>query len=85
MKYSDIISPVLTDKEIIEKLYNECEIEPYLFYTNINKFGFEKNIKIIDPNWFLSLLPDYDESTYNFIEKKMNVALDRECTFIPFP
>lgn len=45
-----------------------------------------KNIKIFDFNWFPSLkVSNYDNSTYDRVEKITGLVLDRKVNFIPFP
>lgn len=72
------------NNKIIHELYEMYSINPVLFFLK-NKKSF-KVVKIVDFNWFPSLLPkSISEEKIKNIEKITGVKIDRKCNFIPFP
>lgn len=68
----------------IKELKNRYNINPILFFLN-NRNSF-KVAKIVDFNWFPTLLPKaISEEKIKNIEKITGLTIDRKCNFIPFP
>ena len=68
----------------LSELYDKYKIEPYLFFME-NMYNF-KIAKIVDFNWFPTLLPKtISEEKIKNIEKITGLTIDRKCNFIPFP
>ena len=70
--------------DTLSELYDKYKIEPYLFFME-NMYNF-KIAKIVDFNWFPTLLPKtISEEKIKNIEKITGLTIDRKCNFIPFP
>lgn len=70
--------------DTLDELYDKYKIEPYLFFMK-NMYNF-KIAKIVDFNWFPTLLPKaISEEKIKNIEKITGLTIDRKCNFIPFP
>ena len=58
-------------------------MEPKLIFLDNDSL---KVVKVVDFNWFPSLLPRMASSeNIAFIESKTGRNIDRKCNFIPFP
>ncbi|NEW63124.1 hypothetical protein GMA11_06910 [Granulicatella sp. zg-ZJ] len=72
-----------TYHSVISELNQEWEINPYCFAFNIDQAFITK---IIDFNWFPTLLPkEMDLYKLNKLERIFKRSIDKECNFIPFP
>lgn len=70
-------------EDILKDLKKEYGIEPKLVFIDND---FLKVAKVLDFNWFPSLLPRMASSNnIAFIESKTGRNVDRQCNFIPFP
>lgn len=72
-----------TFEDILKDLKKEYGMEPKLIFIDNDFF---KVVKVLDFNWFPSLLPRMVSSkNISFIESKTGRNIDRKCNFIPFP
>lgn len=70
-------------EDILKDLKKEYGMEPKLVFIDND---FLKVAKVLDFNWFPSLLPRMASSNnIAFIESKTGRHVDRKCNFIPFP
>lgn len=78
-------------EEVLDDLYRRYNINPKCIFLcknfyNERRYGFSKNIKVFDFNWFPSLnLYSFDEKIYHHVEKNTGKVLNRNINFIPFP
>ena len=72
-----------TFEDILKDLKKEYGMEPKLIFLDNDSL---KVVKVVDFNWFPSLLPRMASSeNIAFIESKTGRNIDIKCNFIPFP
>ena len=72
-------------RNVLLDLRNRYNINPILFFIKSSNSVF-KIAKIVDFNWFPTLLPKtISEEKIKNIEKITGLTIDRKCNFIPFP
>lgn len=86
MKMIDDKADDLYLQNILNELWEKYQIDPYIFWANLNSNVNIKACYICDLNWFPSMFPKFFvKEHYDFVEKVTKTKLERKCTFIPFP